>query len=251
MNMLNNLYYHSHTLSEEAVVDASISSSKRRYFSAIIFDMDGLVLDTETTYCIAWQKASTEMGYEFTEDFCLSMSGLHDQHVEQRLLAHCGASFDLKYFNSLSGEYWHQYVNQHGIPVKKGFFNLLNILNDRDIPFCLATNSGQANALECLKLAGLNDIFSIVVTRDQVKKAKPAPDVFLLSAEQLNVPIAQCLILEDSRTGIQAAVNAGASSIFIPSVFPIESTTVDLADFYLNDLDELALILHQILTHPV
>ena len=251
MNKLSNLYYHSHAQSEETIVDALTSSSARRYFSAIIFDMDGLVLDTESTYFIAWQKASTEMGYEFTKDFCFSMSGLHYQDVEQRLLKYCGADFDLKYFNRLSGKYWHQYVNQQGIPVKKGFFNLLDILNDRGIPFCLATNSVQANALECLNFAGLNDVFSIVVTLYQVKKGKPAPDIFLLSAKQLKLPISQCLILEDSMTGIQAASNAGASSIFIPSVLPFQSSTVDLADFFLNDLDELALIILQKLTHPV
>ena len=157
---------------------------------------------------------------------CFSMSGLHYQDVEKRLLAYCGADFDLKHFNSLSGKYWHQYVNQQGIPVKKGFFNLLDILNDRGIPFCLATNSVQANALECLKFAGLNDVFSLIVTRDQVKKGKPAPDIFLLSAEQLKVPISHCLILEDSMTGIQAASNAGASSIFIPSVIAPSTSSI-------------------------
>ena len=251
MNKLTNLYYHSHAQFEETEVDTLTSSSARRYFSAIIFDMDGLVLDTESTYCIAWQKASIEMGYEFTEDLCFSMSGLHYQDVEKRLLAYCGADFDLKHFNRLSGKYWHQYVNRQGIPVKKGFFNLLEILNNKGIPFCLATNSGQANALECLEFAGLHDVFSLIVTRDQVKKGKPAPDVFLLSAKQLNVPISQCLVLEDSLTGIQAASNAGASSIFIPSVLPFQSTTVDLADYFLNDLDEFALIILQILAHPV
>ena len=251
MNKLSNLYYHPHAQSEEAEIDTLTSSSGRRYFSAIIFDMDGLVLDTESTYCIAWLKASIEMGYEFTEDFCFSMSGLHYQDVEKRLSAHCGADFGLKQFNRLSGKYWHQYVNQQGIPVKKGFFNLLKILNDKGIPFCLATNSGQANALECLKFAGLNDVFSLIITRDQVEKGKPAPDVFLLSAEQLKVPISQCLVLEDSMTGVQAARNADACSIFIPSVLPFQSTTVDLADYFLNDLDELALIILQILSHPV
>lgn len=209
-------------------------------FSAIIFDMDGLVLDTETTYCIAWKKASAEMGYNLTKDFCLSMSGLHFQDVEQRLLKFCGENFDLKQFTYLSGIYWRQTVNQQGIEVKKGFFNLVDVLKIQNIPFCLATNSLKINAIECLKFANLTDFFSIVITRDDVKQGKPAPDIFYSAAEALNVPILQCLVLEDSKTGIQAANQAGAVSVLIPSEFPFESSTLDLADYFFNNLDELA-----------
>ena len=221
-----------------------LSGNENHDFSAAIFDMDGLVLDTEKTYCIAWQQASAEMGHEFTEEFCLSMSGLHYQDVEKRLLNACGADFDLKLFSHLSGSYWHQYVSQYGIPIKKGFYNVLAELNTLKVPFCLATNSRLVNALECLKLAGLEDIFSIIVTRDDVKQGKPAPDVFLFAAEALTTPISQCLVVEDSSTGIQAATKAGAISVFIPSVFPVDLTTVDLAAYYLNDLDELTQIIH-------
>lgn len=212
-------------------------------FSAIIFDMDGLVLDTETTYCIAWQKAAQEMGREFSKEFCLSMSGLHSRDVEQKLIRHWGAGFDLIQFGLLSGQYWREYVNQFGIPVKKGFFALLEVLKANSIPFCLATNSLQANALECLQLASLEGVFSIIISRDQVKQGKPAADIFLLAAETLMHPIAQCLVIEDSATGIQAAVNAEASSIFIPSVLPFDEAIREQANCLLNDLDELAQII--------
>lgn len=217
---------------------------KQLDFSVVIFDMDGLVLDTESTYFVAWSKASAEMGYVFTEEFCLSMSGLHYQDVEKKLLGFCGIDFDLKQFTQLSGKFWKEYVSQHGIAVKKGFFNLLNVLKANNTPFCLATNSRKLNALECLDLANLNNVFSLVVTRDDVKQGKPAPDLFLLAAELLNEPVSQSLVIEDSMTGIEAAVKAGASSVFIPSVFPFDQTTVDLADCFVNDLDELAQIIY-------
>ncbi len=213
-------------------------------FSAVIFDMDGLVLDTEATYCIAWQKASEEMGYNFTTAFCLSMSGLHHQDVQRRLTDACGDNFNLKQFADLSGKYWYQYVNQQGIPVKKGFLNILAELKAKNIPFCLATNSPEKNALECLSLANLNGIFNDVITRDHVQQGKPAPDVFLLAAKVLSTPVSQCLVIEDSKTGIQAAVNAGANSVFIPSVLPVDATAVALADYLFSDLDELAQIIH-------
>ena len=218
---------------------------KLQEFSAIIFDMDGLVLDTETTYSIAWQKASLEMGCVLKDDFCLSMSGLHYQDVEAKLLDFCGTNFDLKLFSQLSGKFWRDYVDQHGIPVKKGFFNLLEVIKARKIPFCLATNSRKLNALECLKLANIDDVFSLIVTRDDVKHGKPAPDIFLAAAKALNKSISKCLILEDSTTGIQAAVNSGACSIFIPSVYPFDLTSANLASHLFNDLDQLAQIINR------
>ena len=209
------------------------------HFSAIIFDMDGLVLDTETTYCTAWQSASAEMGAMFTQEFCLSMSGLHAEEVEQRLLNFCGADFNLAHFYHLSGKYWRNNVYQQGIPVKKGFFELLDSINKKEIPFCLATNSREKNTLECLELANISTVFHHIITRDHVENAKPAPDSFLLAAKTLSQPIVQCLVLEDSTTGIQAALNAGAPSVFIPSTMPVDTETAKSANLVLNDLGEL------------
>jgi len=220
-------------------------------YSAIIFDMDGLVLDTEATYSVAWQEAALDMGQVFTDNFCLSMSGLQGQDVARKLKEHCGADFDLARFGQLSGKYWRQNVNQKGIAVKKGFSALLNILKSNNIPYCLATNSAKANALECLKLANLDGVFSIVVSKDQVKRGKPAADIFLYAAELLKQPVSHCLVIEDSSTGIQAAINAAAPNVFIPSVLPYDADTARQADVLLNDLDELAEIVLSAYIHPV
>lgn len=212
-------------------------------FSAIIFDMDGLVLDTEYTYSKAWQAAGKEMGVFFSDTFCLSMSGLHSVDVERRLIDQYGVDFDLTRFGILSGQYWRKQVNQFGIPVRKGFFALLAVLEAQNISFCLATNSRQSNALECLQLANLEQVFSIIVSRDHVKQGKPAADIFLYASEQLKQPVSHCLVIEDSSTGIQAAINAQAPSVFIPSVFPYDEIAAKQANCLLNDLDELAEII--------
>jgi len=220
-------------------------------FSAIIFDMDGLVLDTEMTYVIAWKKAAKEMGCEFSDKFCLSMSGLHYQAVEQKLIDQWGIGFDLQQFGLLSGQYWREYVEQFGIPVKKGFFTLVEKLKAHDIPFCLATNSKKSNALECLLLANIENVFSIIIARDDVKQGKPAADIFLLAAKILKQPISQCLVIEDSATGIEAASNALAPSVFIPSVLPYDAVIAKQADCLFNDLDELAEIIMSKYIDPV
>ncbi|MGJ0430519.1 HAD family hydrolase [Methylobacter sp.] len=209
-------------------------------FSAIIFDMDGLVLDTETTYVAAWQQAARVMGYEFPEAFCLSMSGLHSNVVEQRLLDFCGAGFNLDTFARLSADFWRRHINTHGINTKKGFDQLIALIAKLEIPYCLATNSPKVNAYQCLEFAGVSDVFSTVVTRDHVRQGKPEPEIFLKAAELLDVDIRRCLVVEDSHAGIEAASRAGAFSVLIPSVLPVDPLTAGLCGVMMEDLAQLA-----------
>jgi len=212
-------------------------------FSAVIFDMDGLVLDTETTYFVAWQQAAKVMGYDLSEPFCLSLSGLHYNDVEQKLMALCGADFNLQAFNKLSGIFWREHVNAYGINIKHGFTELLEFIVQQQIPFCLATNSRAVNAYECLELAGIKDVFSTIITRDDVQHGKPEPDIFLKAAELLHVPVSQCLVLEDSYAGIVAASRAGAFSVFVPSTEPADPLALVLCDMMMIDLAHTLIIL--------
>jgi beta-phosphoglucomutase len=205
-------------------------------FCAVIFDMDGLVLDTETTYFVAWQQAAKAMGYALSETFCLSLSGLHYKDVELKLMDWYGADFNLQAFNHLSGIFWREHVNTHGINIKHGFTQLLEFIVQQQMPYCLATNSPAINAYECLEVAGIKDVFPTIITRDDVQHGKPAPDIFLKAAELLKVPISQCLVLEDSHAGIVAASRAGAFSVFVPSTESIDPLTVDLCDVMMVDL---------------
>jgi len=218
-------------------------SSHNINFTAIIFDMDGLVIDTEPGYFFAWQRALTQMGYSYSDDFCDALSGLHVQDVMQRIRALTGEEFDLGYFNQLASQYWQQFATEQGLPVKKGFFTLLNKLKAHNIPFCLATNSHKKNAQTCLELAQLVDVFSIIVTLDDVKAGKPAPDIFLLAAKQLNQLPHQCLVLEDSSAGIQAAAKAGCPSFLIPSTRFVDPVIIELANDCFDDLTQVTELL--------
>ena len=208
-------------------------------FAAVIFDMDGLVLDTETTYIIAWQQAAKTMGHRLSGAFCKSLSGLHYQAVEQKLRIECGADFDLQTFNRLSGACWREHVNAHGINTRPGFTELLAFIIELKIPYCLATNSSSVNAGVCLELAGIADVFATIISRDDVPCGKPEPDIFLKAASVLNVPIRQCLVLEDSHAGIVAASRAGAYSVLVPSTAPVDPLAVALCDLMAADLAQL------------
>jgi len=208
-------------------------------FDAVIFDMDGLVLDTESTYIIAWQQAANAMGCDFSDDFCLSLSGCHYKDVEVRLTEHCGAEFDLEMFNRLSSDRWREYVDIYGIKLKHGFIGLVELLVRKKIPYCLATNSSGENALECLELAGIEELFPIVVAREQVRHGKPEPDIFLKAAELMQTDISRCLVIEDSLAGIVAASRAGAVTVLVPSTAQIDPLAIELCDLMVSDLEQL------------
>ncbi|GAB4256354.1 MAG: HAD family phosphatase [Methylomicrobium sp.] len=210
---------------------------------AVIFDLDGLVLDTEITYFQAWQQAARTMGFLLPDRFCESLSGLSYREVEARMLDYCGSLLDLEAFARLSGECWYRNVTANGIAIKKGFHALHRVLLETGMRFCLATNSGSVNAFECLQFAGLDTVFELVVARDHVARGKPAPDIFLTAAERLSVPIACCLALEDSPTGVSAASAAGAISVYIPSLVPADRYALEICDWLCDDLDDVALVL--------
>ncbi|WP_031429967.1 HAD family hydrolase [Methylomicrobium agile] len=212
---------------------------KRADISAVIFDMDGLVLDTEKTYRAAWREAGRAMLYDFPDVFLEGLAGLAGDAVLRRIVSFCGPGFDHGEFNRLTADCWREHVAVHGIEVKTGFHSLRDYLNREAIPFCLATNSALVNAEACLALAGLSGVFPVVVARDHVRRPKPSPDIFLRAASALKVEAGRCLVLEDSPAGIEAAFEAKALPVMVPSMFPVDAATLARCRFVLNDLAEL------------
>ena len=175
---------------------------------ALIFDLDGLVLDTETTFVQAWQTAALQLGMSLSTAFLQNLSGLPHGQVQQAIKHYCGAAFDYARFQQLSGECWREQVKVQGIPVKSGLFQVLQVVQEQQLPYCLATNSQAADAIYCLQLAGIYALFPLLVSRDDVVQPKPPPDIFLKAAALLEVNIQNCLVLEDSATGVAAAFAA-------------------------------------------
>jgi len=211
-------------------------------FQGIILDMDGLILDTEGSYFSAWQQAANSLGYHISDEFCISVSGLSFSVLDGKLLEHLGNAFPLADFYPLSGEFWQTEVESKGIAVKKGALELLILLQERDIPYCLATNSPEVNARECLEYAQVASYFPKMACRDHVPEPKPAADLFLQAAKHLQLPVESCLVVEDSLTGLLAAKNANAFSVLIPSL-QVTPEMQGLAGVIMQDLSELSRLL--------
>lgn len=220
-------------------------------FQAIIFDLDGLVLDSEASYFAAWHQAATVMGYSLDETFCASLSGLQGTAVYQRLQDQWGSDFDVGRFKCLSRECWLGYLKNHGISIKQGFFELLQVIDALKYPFCLATNSRRVDAAYCLQAAGLFDVFDTLITRDDVLRGKPSPAIFHTAAARLGLSSEDCLVLEDSAVGVAAAYAAEAPCIFVPSQRPYEARVASQAYRVFDDLAQVADFVSANEAHPL
>lgn len=214
---------------------------------AVIFDMDGLVLDSEKQYLSAWLAAASEMAYPLDDVVLAELSGLPGDAVIQFLAELVGSDFDMQHFRSLSSRFWLADVAQNGITIKNGFFELIACLNAHNLPFCLATNSTRQASLFNLQQAGIAEIFNYVVCRDDVVQPKPAADIFLKAAAVLDQGPADCLILEDSKVGVTAAVNAGMRCLYIPSCYPADSWASENATAVVEDLHQAQAYILQVL----
>lgn len=194
-------------------------------FSAVIFDLDGLVLDSESGYRAAWRRAAAEWGATLDEDFFLALSGQEAGVVDHALAAILGEEAALRRFWARATQHWREHVERHGIAVCPGFHELMTWLGERRVPCALATNSRMRHALECLRVAGLMDVFACLAARDQVRRGKPAPDVYLAAAARLGVAAADCLALEDSPVGLASARAAGMRCILVPGAPPHPEAT--------------------------
>jgi HAD superfamily hydrolase (TIGR01509 family) len=183
---------------------------------AVIFDMDGLMLDTEPVYRMAWGRASAACGYVMSEEVRLRLIGLTVVDSEQILLEEFGQGFSIATFRSFRHKFEPEAFEAYGIHKKTGLDELLALLTSRRIPKAVATSASRARAVPLLKASRLLEQFDAVVTSDEVVSGKPSPDLFLLAAEKLRVANSSCLVLEDAetglcRTGFEAAVSNHSS----------------------------------------
>ena len=158
----------------------------RKPVEAALFDMDGLLLDTEVLYIEAMQQAARSLGREMALDFCHSMVGVPARECSLMIEAYYGEGFSIEEFRGRFYELLRGLLDA-GIPLKPGVVELLDFLAGRGLPLAVATSSERRTAERHLSHAGLLDRFTALVTRDDVEHPKPHPDIYLEAARRLGV----------------------------------------------------------------
>lgn len=185
---------------------------------AVVFDMDGVMFDTEPVYKCAWQGAASELGYAIHDDLYMALIGKNNADSEKAIVEVYGAGFPLTEFRGLWRRKWRELIESEGVPFKSGLVELLDLLGLYRIPAGVATSSDQDEVHLLLQTSGLIQRFKCIITGDLVAQGKPAPDIYLEAARQLEVEPASCVALEDSNSGALSAISAGMNTIVIPDL---------------------------------
>ena len=184
--------------------------------AAVLFDMDGLVLDTEKLYTRFWQEAAKALGYPMTKEQALGMRSLNRGAGLAKLQSYFGPSVDYDVIRNKRIELMDAFVEQEGVTLKPGIHELLAFLKEHGIKTAIATSSPLERTLLYLGSVGLKNSFDELVSGYMVEKGKPEPDIYLYAAEKLGVKPENCMVLEDSPAGILAGYRAGCIPVMIP-----------------------------------
>lgn len=211
---------------------------------AIIFDMDGLMLDTERLAQQAWQQAAAQSGYQAGPQVFLGVIGKALPDVYRALLEAFGERFPFDEVYQRKRELYDRWLKERGVPVKPGLPELLNYLEGLEIPLAVASSSLRQNVHRNLAAAGTPPgTFAAVIAGDEIERGKPAPDIFLAVGNRLALPPEACLVLEDSPAGIRAAAAAGMVPVMVPDLIPADAQTARLAWQVLPDLTAVQALL--------
>ncbi|MCD7058600.1 HAD family hydrolase [Pelagibacterium xiamenense] len=187
-------------------------------FDAVIFDMDGTLLDTESVFRSIVFDVCAELGYEMRDEVHLRIVGSSHEATEKMLVETFGVAFPYTLFDEKCRSFMHDRTKDEGVPVKAGARELITALKDRDIPVAVATSSRKPHATRHLSHAGLFELFDTIVTRDDVANPKPHPEPYLTAARRLNARPAHCIAFEDSHSGVRAAHAAGMRTVMVPDL---------------------------------
>jgi HAD superfamily hydrolase (TIGR01509 family) len=188
-----------------------------RRVEAVVFDMDGLLVDTESMFRDVMMEASRRRGVHLPVEVFLRMVGLQHEASRAVAMAHFGEDFD---YEPWIADAWALSHARHavGVALKAGVVELLDYLDAAGIPRAVATSSGHPTVTRTLEPHGLLARFQTIVAAGDYARGKPDPDPFLTAADRLGVDPAACLALEDSHNGVRAAHAAGMMTIMVPDL---------------------------------
>ncbi|WP_226634392.1 HAD family hydrolase [Novosphingobium profundi] len=202
---------------------------------AIIFDMDGTLLDTESLHRRAQREAARALGHDLPEELHRQFVGVHREVNDLHLQRLWGEDADIAAFNAYADELFED-LWRADLPLRPGARELLEALTETGLPLGLCTSTRSPLAQEKLEVAGFLDLFASIVTLNDVEQPKPHAEPYLLSARNLGVDPQRCVVVEDSPNGLRAGASAGMTVLLVPDLLTPTPETRDLAHAVLPDL---------------
>lgn len=203
---------------------------------AVIFDMDGVIFDSERLVLDCWEKVGEKYHLANIREVFIECIGTNKEKTKEIVHEHYGESFAYDKFAKEASLIFHDVVNSDGLPVKNGVRELLEYLRQNEVPVGLASSTRLAVVEEELKQAGLYDYFQVIVGGDQLKRSKPHPDIYLMTCEKMKVLPKDAYAIEDSYNGIRASYGAGMMPIMVPDILPATEETQKMSIIVLENL---------------
>lgn len=205
----------------------------------IIFDMDGLMFDTEKVFIKAWDYAGEKIGigkagYMVHKTLGMSIASAYDIWKEE-----FGDRYDQEELKKHTKDFLKKYYDENAVPVKLGLYTLLDYLRDINCKMIVATSSPRWEVEKHLKNANVSDYFVGTVCGDMVENSKPAPEIYHKACEILGAPPEDCFALEDSKNGLLAAYRAGCKPIMVPDLWQPDEETLKIITAKYDDLEQV------------
>lgn len=206
---------------------------------AVIFDMDGLMLDTESLGPQTWRVAAATIGVDFDIGLLPAMTGRNYRDCREMLREHYGPAYPVERLTAACLASFDAIVARDGIAQKPGLRELLDWLELENVVRAVATSTRRDRAESQLTQQGLLARFATLVGGNEVERGKPAPDIFLLAASRLDIAAADCVVLEDSEPGMRAALAAGMMPIMVPDQHGPSESLLEREPLVLSSLHEV------------
>lgn len=203
-----------------------------------VFDMDGLMFDTERLVFEIWREMTSELGLDFTLDVFKQTIGLRRDESEKLYKSFFGDDFDYSSLKLKSRKMFMERINRDGVPMKKGLIPLLDYLKSNKIKLAVATSTSAQTAHKVIRLSGVYDYFDSFVCGEDVSNGKPAPDVFLKAGEKIGIKPEDCVAFEDSINGIKSAYSAGMKTVMVPDLLQPTDEIMPMINCMCKSLDE-------------
>ncbi|MGN0503245.1 MAG: HAD family hydrolase [Ruminococcus sp.] len=201
-----------------------------------VFDMDGLMFDSERLVYETWQMMMDELGFEYNLEIFKNTIGLRTDMAESYYNSLYGERFCYQPLKQRSREIFLKRVSEEGVPIKKGLVELLEFLKSNNLKIAVATSTSAQTAHKIIGMAGVYDYFDAFVCGDDVKNGKPHPEVFLTAAEKLSLPPTECVAFEDSINGIKSAHSAEMTTVMVPDYLQPTQEIIPMIDCLCDDL---------------
>ncbi len=219
----------------------------RQHEVAVIFDMDGVIFDSERLVVETWVEVAKKYGIEGIEEACAACVGINAQATEIKMREIFGADFPYREYKAEASALYHERYDDGRLPMKPGIRELLEFLQAHNIRTAVASSTRRAVVEQEIRDAGLMPFFQKIICGDMVARSKPAPDIFLKAAEELGINPEVCYVIEDSYNGIRGAYTAGMHPIMVPDMLPPTAEMEELSEKIFPSLHEVKTYFREIL----